>query len=128
VIFWPEDTTWSDYASPSTKKNRLAFIRYLTKLADQLLVFVSPEHTNLIARGNAPAAKVYASTLGGEDDEDMDDDPFSGDSIFDFAVEKTADQDEGVRMRPGFEVCSLLPNVAASDPLRSFMIRASSCQ
>jgi len=116
VIFWPEDATWSNNASSSTKKNRVAFMRYLTKLADQLLVFVSPEHANSIVWKTAPAVKDDASTFEGEDDEDMDDDPFSSDRIFDFAVEKTAEQDEDVLMRPGFEVRSWLYNLAASDP------------
>jgi len=128
VIFWPEDTTWSDYASSSTKKDRVAFMRYLTKLTDQLLVFVSPEHAESFVWKNAPAVKDDTSMFEGEDDEDSDDDPFSSDCIFDFTVEKTAEQNEGVSMRPGFEVRSLIPDLTASEPMRSSTTRASSCQ
>jgi len=46
VIFWPEDTTWSSHASSATKNNRVAFMRHLTKLTDQLLIFVSPERAD----------------------------------------------------------------------------------
>ncbi|KAF8518309.1 hypothetical protein JB92DRAFT_3113054 [Gautieria morchelliformis] len=44
VVYWPEDTTWDDDAMPSVTNNRVTFIRYLTKIADQILALVSSEH------------------------------------------------------------------------------------
>jgi hypothetical protein len=29
IIFWPEDTSWDDDASPSVVKNRLTFMRFV---------------------------------------------------------------------------------------------------
>ncbi|KAG8690824.1 hypothetical protein FRC11_008865, partial [Ceratobasidium sp. 423] len=43
IIYWPEDTTWDDQAaSSSVRRNRVTFMRYLTKLADQTISLVSP--------------------------------------------------------------------------------------
>lgn len=83
-------------------------MRYLTKLTDQLLVFVSPEHANSITWKDAPVAKDDGSSFGGADDEDTDDDLFSSNRIYEFAVEKTAEQNEDIQMRPGFEVGTYL--------------------
>ncbi|KAI0298432.1 hypothetical protein B0F90DRAFT_1818621 [Multifurca ochricompacta] len=44
VLYWPEDTTWNDEAPPSVQRNRVMFMRYLTKLCDQLICLLSVEH------------------------------------------------------------------------------------
>ncbi|EJD48573.1 hypothetical protein AURDEDRAFT_183459 [Auricularia subglabra TFB-10046 SS5] len=103
VIYWPEDTTWSDHAPSASRRNRVAFIRYLTKLTDQILVFVSPEHAqNIVWKDSVPQVMSDA----GDDDDDLDDDDdiFSSDRVFDFSVEKKAEQDEGVQVRAGFRL------------------------
>ncbi|KAH7105368.1 hypothetical protein BKA62DRAFT_689447 [Auriculariales sp. MPI-PUGE-AT-0066] len=103
VIFWPEDSTWKNNAASSTKRNRIAFMRYLTKLADQLLVFVSPEDAkSIIWQESTTTLDEWSIDEGDQDD--GDDNIFSSDRIFDFSVEKTAEQDEDVRTRPGFQV------------------------
>jgi len=107
VIFWPEDTTWSNHPTSAAKKNRVAFMRYLTKLTDQLLVFVSQEHANSIIWSDTRIEADAATMTGDDDDDDEDDDhdtQFSSDRIFAFSVKETAEHEEDVTMRPGFEV------------------------
>ncbi|KAH7105371.1 hypothetical protein BKA62DRAFT_689459 [Auriculariales sp. MPI-PUGE-AT-0066] len=104
VIFWPEDSTWTNHASSSTKKNRIAFMRYLTKLADQLLVLISRNDAKSIDWKEPPTESDYDYVDAiGEGDSDSDD-IFSSDRIFDFEVEKTAEEEEDVKIRSGFEI------------------------
>ncbi|KAF8840156.1 hypothetical protein BDN67DRAFT_1011736 [Paxillus ammoniavirescens] len=48
VIYWPEDTTWDDSASSNDCRNRVTFMSYLTKMCDQLIALISPEHASAI--------------------------------------------------------------------------------
>ncbi|KAH7337487.1 hypothetical protein B0J17DRAFT_663174 [Rhizoctonia solani] len=42
IVYWPEVTTWDDQnASPTTRHNRTVFMRYLTKLSDQVVALIS---------------------------------------------------------------------------------------
>jgi hypothetical protein len=70
-------------------------------LADQILVFVSPEHAKTIVWKNDIAARP-----DGDDGDFVEDDGQneSYDRFFSFTVEKTAEQEESVLMRLGFEV------------------------
>jgi len=107
VIFWPEDTTWSNNTTSSAKKNRVAFMRYLTKLTDQVFVFVSPEHAgSIVWKDSAVEAKdvaMFEDDDANGDDDDMHDDLFSSGRFFSFSVEKTDEQEEDVKMKPGFK-------------------------
>ncbi|KAJ3555967.1 hypothetical protein NM688_g2284 [Phlebia brevispora] len=94
VVFWPESTTWDDNATSSVQRNRVTFMRYLTKITDQVVALISDEHANTI---------VWA-----EEDDSLDCDEDENDRLFTFNVAKTKEQEEGVSMRPGFEVCTVL--------------------
>ncbi|KAG8738573.1 hypothetical protein FRC10_006678 [Ceratobasidium sp. 414] len=62
VVYWPEDTTWEDKAISSVRRNRITFMRYLSKLADQTIALMSAQQAEAIvwqagARNkDAPAA------------------------------------------------------------------------
>ncbi|KAI0774120.1 hypothetical protein C8Q74DRAFT_810377 [Fomes fomentarius] len=103
VVYWPEDTTWDDSAASSVRRSRITFMRYLTKITDQVICFLSDEHVNAI---------VWRDDLdtAGEDTDDDDD----GDRLFAFEVSKTNEQEEGVTSRPGFTVSNSL--IVAQDP------------
>ena len=108
VIYWPEDTTWDDSAIGSVRKNRVTFIRYLTRLADQIRVLIAPEHA---------ASLVWKEGDGPEDDKDhINDFGFEfkmpniaearagDDRVFQFEVKKTNEQEEGAKVGPGYTV------------------------
>ncbi|KZW03814.1 hypothetical protein EXIGLDRAFT_4132 [Exidia glandulosa HHB12029] len=94
VIYWPEDTTWEDDAGPGVKRNRVTFMRFLTKLCDQLLVFISPEHS---------AKLVWGDDSDAEEDEEMDDGE-ENNRVFSFQVKKTTEQEDSVEVFPGFTI------------------------
>lgn len=116
VIFWPQDTTWDDDAISSVARNRVTFmrlvfylqidansthllidIRYLTKIADQIVALVADDHVNgIVWTGEA------APEPGLESDDDDDDDDV--DRLFTFEVKKTREEEENVITQPGFEV------------------------
>ncbi|KAI9434861.1 hypothetical protein H4582DRAFT_2080533 [Lactarius indigo] len=45
VIYWPEDSTWSDSETSSVCRNRVTFMRYLTKMCDQVIALLSPDYS-----------------------------------------------------------------------------------
>ncbi|KAI0921705.1 hypothetical protein AcW2_006594 [Taiwanofungus camphoratus] len=92
VIYWPEDTTWDISAISSVRRNRVTFMRYLTKVADQVVALVSKED----------AMKVVWKEETEDDPIDLDDD--DSDRMFTFEVAKTHDQEENVVERPGFSI------------------------
>ncbi|KAF9016568.1 hypothetical protein BDZ89DRAFT_1075488 [Hymenopellis radicata] len=96
VVYWPEKTTWNDDCVSSVRRNRVTFMRYLSKIAHQVVCLIPPE---------------IATTLVWKIDESddilpMDLDEESFDRMFTFEVSKSNQQDEDVAMRPGFEVHS----------------------
>ncbi|KAK0202722.1 hypothetical protein DFS33DRAFT_1436579 [Desarmillaria ectypa] len=93
VIYWPEDTTWNDDAISSVRRNRITFMRYLTKVCDQLLCMISSEQ----------AASLIWKEASEDPFMDLDD---NTDRLFTFEVHKTNEQEENVTMRPGFKVTS----------------------
>ncbi|KIJ64840.1 hypothetical protein HYDPIDRAFT_40028 [Hydnomerulius pinastri MD-312] len=108
VIYWPEDTTWDDSASANICRNRETFMRYLTKMCDQILALISPEHAS---------SMVWNS--GGDEYmvEDEDVDGYS--RLVTFEVAKTNEQEESVGTRPGFHASSefiATPNVLGDCP------------
>ncbi|KAI0751603.1 hypothetical protein C8Q80DRAFT_1158351 [Daedaleopsis nitida] len=102
AIYWPEDTTWDDDCSQSVRRNRITFIRYLTKIADQVVCLLSNEHAESIVWKRDEVAND-------DIDIDMEDDD---DRMFLFEVAKTSEQEENVTARPGFEI--RIPAVASS--------------
>jgi hypothetical protein len=111
VIYWPEDSTWDDSAASSVCRNRVTFMRwvvaynhiflaffmpvcrYLTKMCDQVVALVSPEHA--------------ASMVWGDEDSDtesMDVDTGDDDRLFTYEVAKRNEQEESAVSRPGFQV------------------------
>ncbi|SJL03909.1 uncharacterized protein ARMOST_07266 [Armillaria ostoyae] len=93
VIYWPEDTTWNDDAISAVRTNRITFMRYLTKVCDQLLCMISSKQS---------ASLVWKET---SEDPFMDLDD-NTDRLFTFEVHKTNEQEENVTMRPGFKITS----------------------
>ncbi|KAI5122457.1 hypothetical protein M0805_008768 [Coniferiporia weirii] len=98
VIFWPEDTTWDDNAISTVRRNRITFMRYLTKITDQIMVLISDAHGG---------ALVWEDPESGVDDGSsvmtMDDMEEETDRLFSFEVSKANEQEENVRIRPGFD-------------------------
>ncbi|KAH9912635.1 uncharacterized protein BXZ73DRAFT_107365 [Epithele typhae] len=82
VIYWPEDSTWDDQAA-SSRQNRVMFMRYLTKLSDQVVCLMADELAKTIVR-----RRNYEDN----DSDGLDD------------VSKTNEQDKGVTFKIGFEI------------------------
>ncbi|KAF8262192.1 hypothetical protein EI94DRAFT_1744157 [Lactarius quietus] len=109
VIYWPEDSTWNDSAPSSVFRNRVTFMRYLTKICDQVVALLSAEQSQ--------------SLVWNDEDNDIGSvDVNESDRLFIFGVEKTNEQQEGAVSRPGFQMNSLhisryaAPNVCSMDP------------
>ncbi|KAI0292619.1 hypothetical protein B0F90DRAFT_1671124 [Multifurca ochricompacta] len=107
VLYWPEDSTWNDQATSPVQRNRVTFMRYLTKLCDQLVCLLSTEHSQTIVWGD--------DDDGDCDNRDSDDDEVStgsvdsdSDRFYHFEVAKTKEQQENVITRMGFTMNSSL--------------------
>ncbi|KAH8977860.1 hypothetical protein EDB86DRAFT_3157188 [Lactarius hatsudake] len=96
VVYWPEDTTWDDHAASHIQRNRITFMRYLSKLCDQLICLLSSEHSSAI---------VWSRDDDGADGGDGDDDTDSN-RFYQFEVAKRKDQEENVVVREGFMMSS----------------------
>ncbi|KAG8823849.1 hypothetical protein FRC17_009237 [Serendipita sp. 399] len=95
IIFWPEDDTWVDGVVSAASRNRVTFMRYLTKLCDQIVCLISDEHSkNLEWRDDA------AITLPADDVEMESHDLY--DRLFSFSVKQTTDQEETATVKEGF--------------------------
>ncbi|EMD40863.1 hypothetical protein CERSUDRAFT_121499 [Gelatoporia subvermispora B] len=94
VIYWPEDTTWSSTSLSSVRKNRVTFMRYLTKLTDQIVCLISDED-----EGDVVWPEDVEDTETEHDDDDED-----SDRLFAFEVFKTNEQEENVVARTGFSI------------------------
>ncbi|KAJ7195854.1 hypothetical protein C8J57DRAFT_534894 [Mycena rebaudengoi] len=98
VLYWPEATTWNDNAISSVKRNRVTFMRYLTKICDQVTCLISPEHARAIVWTEEEETALM----------DIDEE---SDRLFTFEVAKTNEQEEGVAVRPGFILNSSILSV-----------------
>ncbi|KAI9455069.1 hypothetical protein BJY52DRAFT_1122205 [Lactarius psammicola] len=101
VVYWPEDTTWDDRAASPVQRNRVTFMRYLSKLCDQLVCLLSSEHSRAIAwvaEGNDDDSDGASSDSGKSDSS----------RFFYFEVARTKDQEENVVVREGFMMSSPL--------------------
>ncbi|KIJ64834.1 hypothetical protein HYDPIDRAFT_111462 [Hydnomerulius pinastri MD-312] len=96
LLYWPEAGTWDDSAASSVRRNRITFMRYLTKMCDQVVALISSEHAQTI--------------VWSEQDEDVDDllgaDQDESDRMFTFEVAQTNEQEESVSVREGFKAVS----------------------
>lgn len=81
-------------SSTSQIVSQSCFHRYLTKIADQIIVLISDEHADCLT-----LATQSAFTDGDEED--------AGDRMFAFEVAKTLEEDENVTASPGFRVYQL---------------------
>jgi hypothetical protein len=95
VIYWPEDTTWNDSAASSVRRNRVTFMRYLTKMCDQIIVLMSSEYSASMIWDNEDS-----------DSESVDLDTSNTDRLFTFEVSKRNEQEENAVARPGFQIHS----------------------
>ncbi|KAF8548833.1 hypothetical protein OG21DRAFT_1489038 [Imleria badia] len=109
VLYWPEETTWDDFATSSVRRNRITFMRYLTKICDQVVSLISSEHAKTIIWSEEDSKD--------EDAHEVDDD---ADRMFDFEVAETNEQEETVAVRKGFKVdlpaAIALPKAPVEDP------------
>ncbi|KAI9462918.1 hypothetical protein BJY52DRAFT_1221931 [Lactarius psammicola] len=93
VLYWPEDTTWDDNAVSTVQRSRVTFMRYLTKLCDQLVCLLSAEHSQAI---------VWGDGVDDPDDASLDAENDASHRLFNFRVEKKSEQEENVIVRKGF--------------------------
>ncbi|KAF8216813.1 hypothetical protein K438DRAFT_1658303 [Mycena galopus ATCC 62051] len=103
VIYWPESTTWNDDAISAVRRNRVTFMRYLTKVSDQVICLISPEHARAMV-WNDEAEDISMDIEEGSD------------RLFTFEVAKTNEQDESVTVRPGF---TMTASVLSLEPLHA---------
>ncbi|KZT12602.1 uncharacterized protein LAESUDRAFT_808190 [Laetiporus sulphureus 93-53] len=99
AIFWPQDTTWDTNAISSIRRNRVTFMRYLTKVADQILALVSDDDATKI---------MWKEEL---DDIKPDPEEEEDDRVIDFEVAQTLEQEENVMARPGFTMNLPAPQI-----------------
>ncbi|KAG8854044.1 hypothetical protein FRB91_004122 [Serendipita sp. 411] len=95
VIFWPEDDTWVDGVVSAASRNRVTFMRYLTKLCDQVVCLISDEHSQ-----NLEWKEDTAIAIPDDDPETESQDLY--DRLFSFSVKQTNDQEETVTAKEGF--------------------------
>ncbi|KAJ7087696.1 hypothetical protein C8R43DRAFT_1244821 [Mycena crocata] len=96
VLYWPEDTTWNDNAISSISRNRETFMRYLTKICDQVICLISSEHAQSIVWSDEAEDAVTSEATN------------KSRRLYKFKVEKTNEQEETVTVRPGFELKTTL--------------------
>ncbi|KAH8986023.1 hypothetical protein EDB92DRAFT_1949474 [Lactarius akahatsu] len=97
VLYWPEDTTWDDDAISTVQCNRAMFMRYLTKLCDQLVCLLSTEHSQAI---------VWGDEVDDMDGASLHSENIDSDRLYDFMVAKANEQEENVIARQGFTMNS----------------------
>ncbi|KAA1477855.1 hypothetical protein DENSPDRAFT_933970 [Dentipellis sp. KUC8613] len=101
VVHWPEPTTWDDSAVSAVARNRVTFIRYLTKLCDQTIAFMSSECARAIVWQGEDADSVLETSEVADTDR-----------LFTFEVAKMNEQEENITARPGFVLPSKYFRVA----------------
>ncbi|CAE6443309.1 unnamed protein product [Rhizoctonia solani] len=93
IIYWPEETTWDDQAaSLSVRQNRVLFMRYLSKLADQTISLVSSSQARAFVW---ETSAQHPGTPGDQQDD-------NGARFLEFEVTEFLEQDENVVARSGF--------------------------
>ncbi|KAA1477854.1 hypothetical protein DENSPDRAFT_625472 [Dentipellis sp. KUC8613] len=95
VVYWPESTTWDDSAVSAVARNRVTFMRYLTKLCDQNVALISAECARTIVwHGQGDTSTVAMPNVT------------STDRVFTFEVETMNEQEENITVHPGFTLTS----------------------
>lgn len=87
IVYWPEKETWNDNAPSTLARNRVTFMRYLTKLCDQVVCLISDEHADKFVWEEETPETVTKEKRGGSRK---------------FRVEETQNQNEDVLMSAGF--------------------------
>ncbi|PPQ72320.1 hypothetical protein CVT26_007277 [Gymnopilus dilepis] len=95
IVYWPEKFTWHDDATSAVRRNRITFMRYLNKIADQILCLVPPDILKTI---------VWTDEEEEETDMDIEIEDDCHDRLFSFEVSKTTEQAESVSVRDGFQI------------------------
>ncbi|CAE6431445.1 unnamed protein product [Rhizoctonia solani] len=95
IFFWPEDSTWEDKAISSVCRNRVTFMRYLSKMTDQMIGLISPEQAGAI---------VWASGRRDANNQSIPSEMFDESRMFSFEVEKSTEQEEDAIARDGFKL------------------------
>ncbi|KAG6331499.1 hypothetical protein ID866_7590 [Astraeus odoratus] len=108
VVYWPEEGTWDDSAKSQIRRNRVTFMRYLTKLCDQIVALMSSEHAQSIIWNESD-----------EDEDDSRDEDDEGGRIINCVVDRTTEQEESVQVKEGFKVTSERISLPEPDPAGS---------
>ncbi|KAG8989467.1 hypothetical protein FRB94_014374 [Tulasnella sp. JGI-2019a] len=101
VIYWPEDTTWDDSATGAVRRNRVSFMRYLTRLSDQICALISLEHSASLVWKDFDSDEAHKDDASDGEGCDSEDD--NEDRSFRFEVAKTVEQGESATVHDGFE-------------------------
>ncbi|KAG9093053.1 hypothetical protein FS749_015175 [Ceratobasidium sp. UAMH 11750] len=96
IFFWPEDESWVDNAPSAVHRNRVTFMRYLTKLCDQVVALVSPSQVESFVWDARLQNAAAPSELTG--------DRSGGSRVYSFEVLTSLEQEESVVASPGFTV------------------------
>ncbi|CAG8614690.1 1348_t:CDS:10, partial [Acaulospora colombiana] len=86
----------------SVARNRVTFMRYLTKLCDQLVCMISDEDSENLILNNDEDKPPH---IQDGDDKDFE----SHNRLFAFSVEQTDEQEETAKAKPGFMARLLIP-------------------
>ncbi|KAF8317563.1 hypothetical protein DL93DRAFT_2095570 [Clavulina sp. PMI_390] len=101
VIYWPEHTTWDDNAPQTIKHSRVIFMRYLTKLVDQIIGVISKKHSDAI---------VWGEEMGKTSREKV----VAHGRLYSYKIQGPKEQDESVAIDEGFKA-HLTPRIIAGE-------------
>ncbi|KAL4063347.1 hypothetical protein J3A83DRAFT_4404551 [Scleroderma citrinum] len=107
VLYWPEENTWDDSAPSQVRRNRVTFMRYLTKMCDQIVALMSSQHSQSIFWNKA------------NDDGNSRAEVTGGSRIVACVVDRTTEQEESIKVREGFQVQSEYISLSLSTTNRS---------
>ncbi|CCA69193.1 hypothetical protein PIIN_03093 [Serendipita indica DSM 11827] len=107
LVFWPDDTTWDDDATGS--RNRVTFMRYLTKLCDQLVCLISDEHSKKLVWQDDDAYGLEEDNLDVADKDLLD-------RLFTFSVKQMNDEEENAIPKEGFTLQDRIISVPSKPP------------
>ncbi|PVF98805.1 hypothetical protein CPB86DRAFT_757922 [Serendipita vermifera] len=89
ILFWPEVDTWEARDISDSGKNRVTFMRYLTKLCDQIVCALTDEDVEKIVSSNQ-AGDANGALLNK-----------SSQRLFGREIKRTKEKQEAVLMSPG---------------------------
>ncbi|CAG8555006.1 15242_t:CDS:10, partial [Cetraspora pellucida] len=90
VIHWPEIGCYEEIASSQKKKNMTNLHRYLTKLTDKQICFMSE--------------KDLENFNWGSENDDQDSDDEESNMCYEFEVKKSQEEQEDFKLYPGFQI------------------------